>query len=414
MKFGLNTKLKLQIRWETILILSFFSYDLVYAALSRVTGTSISKIVCNIMIVSILVIVIAKRPSRLKMDSIIVILLSITAFVISYVFHPEYADVMLNNDSWGIFENVFVLNGGVFAYLIIRTEDNPEYLLDDLKLSAYIVWLTFTIKTSGGISFESVSVVSGNTILRTYNQVYGYEFLFSAIIFTYFFFKEKKKKYGFFVIIILIQILNYASRTAIVSYVLYLVLLILFGDLGYKSLKKRVLLGSLLIASALLLSSDAFMNWFSSICNQFGISSKIIDALISGENSIDGGREMVWGLGISLIKNNIWGLGVYSDHYYMGVYVHNIVIEIFMSYGWILGTVIIAGLVIIIIRMLITGENNAWKSLFLMFLSMTLIRLSLSYSYWYDGNFWFMLASFAGYLNSNSKKDKTAGISYKI
>ena len=55
---------------------------------------------------------------------------------------------------------------------------------------------------------------------------------------------------------------------------------------------------------------------FSDLVEKMGISSKIIDAFISGENQLDGGRERTYLLASTLLKENPWGLGVFWDRFY--------------------------------------------------------------------------------------------------
>ena len=188
---------KLKIRLGTLRIVAFFSYELINRALSRVLGNpTVSSTICDLILLWILISALIQRKYKGKNDVLIVLVLSVLAFAITLITHPEYKDVMLNDGQWGIFRMVFVLHGGIFGYVFIRSEDSVEELIDDLKYSAIPVWACYTIKSFGGISFTSVSAISGHIILRNYNQVYGYGFLFVAIICMYHFFYKKTKWCG--------------------------------------------------------------------------------------------------------------------------------------------------------------------------------------------------------------------------
>lgn len=394
-----------RVRWSSLIIVLYFSYDILYSISSRVIGnTSVATFFCEAILCLGTLLAISRNKKYLKLDAVVLILISLSCFLLTLILHPEYKQVMFDDENWNIFKMIFSIHGGVFAYLFFRIEDDPHNLYSDIKFSAFIIWICYTLKTINGVSFETVSAISGNLISRNYNQVYGFGFLFVAIIFTYTFFKEKKKKYAIFTLIVLSQILRYASRTAILAYGMYIILYLFFDEEGKYALQKKIIYAVCIAIAFLFITSDVFVNWLAEICARIGLSSKILDTFISGENELDGGRIWLWNSAIGYIKENPFGLGAYADRYYWGVYVHNIFLEILMSFGWILGGAFIIMLILMIFNML-KEKKNMWRSLFLCFFSMAIIRLLLSYSFWYDENFWFMLAVYVSY-----RKEKKKGL----
>ena len=388
----------INIRWNAVLLFLFFSYDLIFSALFSIIK---NELFCNIFIDTIIFIIlfltIIKNKKKLKLDAIIVIIVSIMVFLLSYIMYPQYRISMLYNESWNIFKMIFNLHGGLFAYLIIRTEDSFDDLIRDLKISIIPVWLCYTLKTIGGVSFNSVSAISGNIITRNYNQTYGFKFLYVALMLTYIGLSEKKKIFLAISIIPLLQIVMYASRTAIIAYVAFIVLYFIFNQEGKNKNIKRCIYIALFALIAYIVQTNYFLNILTNFFQSHGLSSKIIDAFINDSNNIDGGRLYLWSSSYEQIKNNFWGLGVYYDRYIYNVYVHNIFLELLLNYGWIFGAGIIAYIIKIISTMFIKAPNKE-KTVFLIFFSLSMIRLMLSYSYWYDINFWIMIAIYSNYI----------------
>lgn len=387
-------KLK-KIRYTSLLVFFFFAYDLIYSiSMSLVKSAIISNCIGDGIIIILFLLAIKEKNFKIKLDSLIIILLSATSFLLSLWINPNYKSVMFDDNAFNIFKMIFSFHGGIFAYFIVRLEDNSEDLLHDLKLSIIPVWICYTIKTIDGISFSSISRISGNTIVRNYNQVYGFKFLFVAIFLTYMYYKERKKRFLLLSFIAVGQILLYASRTAILSYVFYIILIVLFENNDKNKNYKKALLGIIIFAGITLITSNTFMMGVSDFCTKHHISSKIIDSFINNNNHLDGGRVVLWKKSLTLINSNLFGMGVYSDHYYLNVYVHNIILQIFMSYGVLIGLVIVLWLIKTIYTMLFKSCGNN-KSLFIIFFSLSFIRLMLSYSFWYDINFWIMLAIYS-------------------
>ena len=383
-------QLSFQISYKSLLIIWYFSYVLIYPMFSMVTSTKISQWLFNIVLLFLLVFVISKDRRALKRDAIFVWLASLVALGITCLIHPEYSDVLFG-DTFNFVKSVFSLSGPLMGYLVIRTENNSKKLEWDLKISAIIVWIAYTIKTFNGVKDVRYSSWTGDTSILTYNQAYGFYFLFCAIVFLYFYLKEKKKIYIVPFLICVIQILMYASRTAVLSLVCYVILYLFFEDTGKGSNQKKVLYSVALIFVTLILNSNTFMTWVISTIKNLGLSSKIIDAFVSGNNAIDGGRIYLYTEGWNAIVNNPLGLGVFCDRYLFGHYTHNIIIEILLDFGWFIGGALLVGLIVLIAKMLLS-KRCVWKSFFLIFLSLTIVRLSLSYSFWQDANFWIMIA----------------------
>lgn len=356
---------------------------------SRLTSTKISQILFDVILLLLFLVVIGKDRHALKRDTVFMWIFTIFMLVSTIVFFPEYKSVLFG-DQYNFAESVFAFNGPLMGYAVIRSEGNAQKLLKDLKISAIIIWVAFSIRSFGGVTDVRYASFAQETVLLNYNQSLGFWFLFSLCVFLYCYFVEKEKIYLVPAVICICQILMYASRTAIISLAIYIILY-LFVESTDRNLKKKILYAVLLILAIFLFSSDAFLNLLKSIISNLGLSSKIIDAFMEGNNALDGGREYLYMNGWKYIKSNPFGLGVFSDRYLLGHYVHNIIIEIYMDFGWFFGTAFIAYLASNYIKMFF-ADKSILKSLFMIFFSLWIARLFFSYSFWQDINFWLTIA----------------------
>lgn len=385
----MNSKFSWRMSYKSLLIIWYFSYNLVYPVVSRLASTRISQMFFDIILVLLFVAVIGKDRHALKRDTVCVWIFTIFVLLITLLFFPEYKSVLFG-EQFNFVESVLGFNGPLMGYAVIRSESNAQKLLKDLKISAIITWIAFSIRSFSGVTDVRYASFAQETVLLNYNQSLGFWFLFSLCIFLYCYFVEKEKIYLLPAVICICQILMYASRTAIISLAIYIILY-LFVESTDKNLKKKILYTVLLTLAILLFSSDMFLNALKSIISNLGLSSKIIDAFMEGNNALDGGREYLYMSGWEYIKSNPFGLGIFCDRYLLGHYVHNIIIEIFMDFGWLFGTVFIVYLVSNYIKMFF-ADKSILKSLFIIFFSLWIARLIFSYSFWQDINFWLTIA----------------------
>ncbi len=374
-------------------IIAFFACELIYPILAFITTTGIAGATCNMLVIFFLIGALIANGRNAKTLPWMIAVLSAAAFIITGLIYPEYQDVLYSGDnSWG---TVFAPRGGIVLMLLLTLINDPEDIFDSLKISAIPVWASYTLRSISGIGLSEMT--------RS-NHAYGYAFLFVSIVFLVCFFRERKIWHLLISLVSLLQVIMYASRTAILSYVVFLALYALFYDNDKKLSRKKILfiVGGVILA--FFLTSNTFLTFFSFFTKELGISSKIIDSIISGENTLDGGRERAYELALSLLKKNPMGLGVYWDRYYCDIaYVHSFIYEVLLDFGWFLGGFILWWILKNIVTILRSNEKG-WKMLLMIFFSLSMIRLTLSYSFWLDKNFWGMIAVIIGYRYATQKK----------
>ena len=93
---------------------------------------------------------------------------------------------------------------------------------------------------------------------------------------------------------------------------------------------------------------------------------------------------------MEIYKKPITGIGIAGDRRILdGSYVHNFFIELIGNFGLIIGFIISIGIVLLIIRSLITKNNEKYE-LIILWVSLGFVHLIVSSSYLIDVKFWIL------------------------
>lgn len=392
----------MKISFVQLPLIGFFACEFIYPFLSYLTNTSFANLCCDLVVILLLILVSLDNFNKIKFTPCVIVFICLGLFYITGRMMPQYHDVMYS--TYNIWDMVFSPRKGIIILVLISLINDPKEIFGALRISAIFVWLAYTLRSLSGVG---LSELNGS------NHAYGYGFLFVTIVYTIVFLKEHKLIYLSIIAVSFFQVILYASRTAFISYMVFWVLYLLFyeNDKNLRLKKTLYVIGGFFLV--LILTSNFFVNLFSDLVEEMGISSKIIDAFISGENQLDGGRERTYLLASTLLKENPWGLGVFWDRFYCEYgYVHNFFYEVMIDFGWLVGGTLLLVLVRNII-LILKSDDKQWKILFMLFFSLSMIRLTLSYSFWYDTNFWAMIAILLGYRYSLKEKKKNEKIVQK-
>ncbi len=399
----------------------FFSSDIIFNIYSKIF--SILSIpgyqLATILTIYIPVLFIFALSKKLKAADFFV-LLTATAilFLVSYIVHPQY-DSWYFHEQYGVILRIFRPDKPIYAYLFVRLSRTSEELLKGLKAVGVLNFLYYfyTYIKRSGIGYWEVVNSNGEIIKTSYNLDFGYSVTFVAIIFAYFFFREKKKLYGVLFVICTFIVLAVGSRGSLLCLLIFFVLYFLSSSKQYFN-KKRIAIIFFLGIIGIIIFAVSYKHIFSYIVNSLesiGISSRTLTSLAEGSISDGNGRERIYSLAIGMIKNGgIFGYGPYGDRYIIGQefywgYAHNIALEILITFGVIIGSIILIAFLFFSIRMLFYCRDEGWKGAFLIFFSCS-CQLLLSSSFWYSQSFWACLAVVSSYYISYGNGEITAFI----
>ena len=115
------------------------------------------------------------------------------------------------------------------------------------------------------------------------------------------------------------------------------------------------------------------------------------------------GREKLWddARSIILLKSSGVGVGGYEDIY--GIYPHNIIMQLLLEYGWIVGIALITVLLVLFFKGITYNMDS--KIIIVLYFFCSIPRLIVSSTYWKDEFFWLFLiySSFTIWKNRKEK-----------
>lgn len=311
-----------------------------------------------------------------------------------------------------------ILAGFLYVVQYILYPSNHKYLNE--IFSEWIVYLPFCVLLVGCElrkfikAFENVAYILFicnflEPILKfTINQdrgymIYGFRYIPAAVIFAYLAFlpenRGRSKRYWFFSTISLLEALILGNRSILVSFLVFLVVFIISCTGAGKKIKW--VLGVVAVAiSASFLSTTSFLSILSAALERFGISSRTLTMLLTSTYSDDNGRDLVWSKALTYVKEKpVFGYGIGGDRalplasWNLEQYVHNLVLEVFLDFGVLIGGAALIWLVYMIIKRIAGGSLVYYKGVIIVLVSLAIPKLFVSSSFWLEPLFWYLIAA---------------------
>ena len=352
----------------SIILWSFFS-QMIFTLLKRILikapyGTMISAILAftYLLILAVKYLIIKNRIINGKF--IIACIVVAILYLLSFLNGPPYEAISLYFP-W----TLYCITLSFLAYSITDYDMLYEKFVKNGILIALL---------SGLIIFADRS---------TFAYYMHYSYILSLILFfhTAEFIKYKKNKYLILLIIELFLIIIYGFWGSILCFAFFLFLFILIGN-NKKHVKAIFSLIILLISANI----ENILNLIQKTANHFNIKSRTL-SLLAENATHTSGRDVIANDAISLIGNHpAIGVGIAGEFKYMDDYPHNIILDIYLHWGVILGTIILVYLSYIIIDALIKSRDTG-RILLIIFICYGLVMLFFSGTYISCDGFFIML-----------------------
>ena len=202
----------------------------------------------------------------------------------------------------------------------------------------------------------------------------------------------------------------FGTRGPIVCIIVYLCALIMNNTLRSQRKGRKILVGILLLGVILLFSNEsvfiAISHFMSGIFRMVGFSTRIFDFFLAGEITVSKGRDILQEQIIYYIKENpIVGYGFTGDRHLIGVYCHNLVLELWSHFGVIAGSLVLLALfTLTIIALIKCSKNEKVFKFALMLACLVFAKLMMSNSYAIEPYFFFMIGAYVGILRKFVKR----------
>ncbi|MFS0596013.1 O-antigen ligase family protein [Peribacillus frigoritolerans] len=220
----------------------------------------------------------------------------------------------------------------------------------------------------------------------------------------------------------LVKLLSLGNRGIILSliFALILVYLIRFDKNGHRIFKNsylfitQIIIVSLTVGIIIVNFQQFFIIIYNKL-NAFGINPAFLSKtnFLLANGNVDNGRIELISLGLNgFIKSPLWGngIGVFGVNNTLGLYPHNLFVQLLYDGGLILTVPIVYLLLSCTIRIFKTTQLNQGFPLFILLFSTSIPRLMVSADIWKVQTFWMLLAfvivNFSSHMTVDSGKDK--------
>lgn len=168
--------------------------------------------------------------------------------------------------------------------------------------------------------------------------------------------------------------------------------------------KILILFGAIAVFVSSSLCNSLIM-WMYELTQKLGLSIRIFDKLLGGMQLDSSGRDILTeGLLASINEHFLFGTGICSDRIIVGNYAHNILIEFWVGFGVVIGSLILMILIYVLLRGYIESNKNEEKGLIIALICSAFLKLFLSGSYMDESLLFILLGICAGISRKNRKK----------
>lgn len=189
----------------------------------------------------------------------------------------------------------------------------------------------------------------------------------------------------------LISILSYGSRGPLACIGLFVIVyFFVLMKFKYSEYVKIAIIGFALLVLSFI---KEFAIFFKILFTELNLSTRIIDRVLGGGLSHDSGRGWLTDKLYSLLDNsgNIFGFGMFGSQRYGYIYSHNFVCDMYITFGYIIGTMIMIVLAIVFVGGVITCRTQYEKGFILLLFCATVVKLFLSSTFLFEPLFFMLI-----------------------
>ena len=130
---------------------------------------------------------------------------------------------------------------------------------------------------------------------------------------------------------------------------------------------------------------DLLIMWMYELTQKLGLSIRIFDKLLGGTQLGSSGRDILTErLLASVNEHFLFGTGLCSDRMMVGIYAHNILIELWVGFGVVVGSLILMILIYVLLRGYLESNKSEEKGFIIVLIHSAFLKLFLSGSYMDD------------------------------
>ena len=293
---------------------------------------------------------------------------------------------------------LLLLLAAIYQFVFLKTSMTSQFMVPFLihslggffigisigKVNSFIKCLSF-FSLVFGLVFITEPI--NHFLMGLSNMSTGYTLTPIVLLLLVGYFVNHHKVFLILSIILGLEVILFTSRGCGLSIILCFIIFIILKNREKKKTPLHtfftivvliiLLLSALIIAESIIVRNEVLLY----------SNSAFISRLIYGGAFESSGRDLIWGSALGLIKDNLFfGVGVGVDRVLLSnvpqyMYSHNIVLEILLNYGLVLGLVFIVSYVAFICKATLLIKSNTYLFLVFAFVCAYLVRLIFSGSY---------------------------------
>ena len=298
--------------------------------------------------------------------------------------------VLLNT----IFFNIEKMGNVLVYYLLICVSFFWTGILVDFNKHIKFIYCISIIYVVFLFAYVSNVYTNLNTVETQNINYMGFAYYAVVpIMFCIYYYTKKKNIFHFLVILIgILYLLMCGTRGPLLCIAGFLVYLFIL-DLKNISKRKLILISLLLIALIIILCNiKNIAEFLQPIFVKNHLSTRILDYFIADNSTINtsGRGNLYYKIIENINKHPILGSGLYSDREIIGVYSHNIFLEMINAFGIPIGSILLISIITLIVAAFRLA-NNEERYLISIYFCASIIRLFFSYSFMEDVNFYILI-----------------------
>ena len=296
-----------------------------------------------------------------------------------------------------LLEKVYTFWALVFPmYFVGLRIDKREYVRLMYGISLLNIWLFFVYSSLFGVEMSSDQSVYSGAMGR------AYMLLPHVLIILLYAMREHKIGTIATGVVASLYLFSCGTRGAVVALFAFLILFVILRVPG----KKRPLLYLIIVILVVLVMHfyEEILLTMRMVSQRIGMSVRVFERLMNGSFFISDSRNALSsGVWAALKEKPFTGYGIAGDWGIIGVYSHNFVLEMLVSYGLILGSILCGAVFWIFYRGYTKAKIGELQDLILLFLCAAFLKLFLSNSYLLEENFFLLLGICVTQIRTNKK-----------
>ena len=311
---------------------------------------------------------------RLVLADLVFYVMILAIYLLQYIIYPENAQ-LLSSNAYVVLCTVAPL------YFVGRTFNFK--MCEQLLTLGSILMILYTL-------YMQVFYMSGFDTIGDHRMVAAYNLLPHLILFTYRLLNNRSILNFIFTLVGVCLIISLGNRGSLLCYLFFVISCVFI----LKEVRKQRLvvftLGVLVLLIFINIKNIAI--YMADLTTKVGLSSRIFELFLDENLLYRDDREYL--VQILLNKLNNGGqlsYGLWGSYRFIGVYPHSIIVELWFSFGYVVGTLLFGIILVLNLIAFFSTRNDSEKAAYLMLVSIGFLPLFLSGTFLTHSMFFFFI-----------------------